>query len=962
MVIAGVVASLTAAATPDHVWRIMAVGDSITQGGSWRPLLADRLRGAGVDFAFVGSQGTAPLRHEGYGGKNVEFLAATVPANFEKQPADIVLLHAGHNHFAEEKPVPGMLAATERLIGSLRATNPGVIVLLAQVIPAGKLPKYSYIPELNTALAHLAAKLHTPAQPVLLVDQATGFDWRTDTGGDFVHPNAAGGAKIAQRWYDALRPLLATAPSDDATGPPQPGRVTWDSPSADARGSMPLGNGDIALNVWVDPSGDLLFYIGKTDSWEDNSRLAKLGLVRVRLAPALLPGAPDFRQTLDPLRGEMTVSGQLAALGVRAPSRPTTLRLWVDANNPTVHVEVDSEIPVAASASFELWRTKAEALPSIESSDVLLDRTKPDKQVAPTIVEPDTVLRDLAEDTGWLHHNAKSVGPVETMRHQDLLGAPAWRDPILHRTFGAVLRSPGATRTGDQQFTRAPATAHHFTVNVLTRHPASPDEWLAAMRTQIRRTEQSPLSVRYAAHLAWWREFWARSHIAITPRAVAKDQTAPADVTRGYALQRFITACAGRGAFPIKFNGSLFTVPWPNQPGDADYRRWGPGYWWQNTRLPYAPLCTSGDFDLLEPFHRLYARDLLALSRYRTERYFGFADAAYLPEVKYFWGAVFSDTYGRETTTAQRTDKLQSSGWHKWEWVGGLELVFMLQDYFDHTGDQRFLRETLLPAALPIVRFFDRFYRTGSDGRLAMHPSQALETWWDCTNPMPEVAGLHAVIARLLALPGDLLPAADRAYLRTMQAKIPPLPTREIEGVRLLAPAERFANKRNIENPELYAVFPFRLVSFEKAEAPLGVEALRRRTDKGAFGWRHEDIFMAYLGLADEARDYVVQRARKKDPTCRFPAFWGPNYDWTPDQCHGGVLMKAVQAMLLQSEGEKIFLLPAWPKEWNVDFKLHAPQQTFIEASVREGRIAQLRVTPDSRRKDIVLPRALSQP
>jgi len=44
-----------------------------------------------------------------------------------------------------------------------------------------------------------------------------------------------------------------------------------------------------------------------------------------------------------------------------------------------------------------------------------------------------------------------------------------------------------------------------------------------------------------------------------------------------------------------------------------------------------------------------------------------------------------------------------------------------------------------------------------------MHPSQALETWWDCTNPMPEIAGLHAVIDRLLALPGDLLPAASRS-------------------------------------------------------------------------------------------------------------------------------------------------------------------------------------------------------
>ena len=86
-----------------------------------------------------------------------------------------------------------------------------------------------------------------------------------------------------------------------------------------------------------------------------------------------------------------------------------------------------------------------------------------------------------------------------------------------------------------------------------------------------------------------------------------------------YALQRFITACAGRGAYPIKFNGSLFTVPYPGRPGDADYRRWGPGYWWQNTRLPYMSMCASGDFEMMWPLFRMYADQLMPLQKYRTQ-------------------------------------------------------------------------------------------------------------------------------------------------------------------------------------------------------------------------------------------------------------------------------------------------------------------------------------------------------
>jgi hypothetical protein len=113
---------------------------------------------------------------------------------------------------------------------------------------------------------------------------------------------------------------------------------------------------------------------------------------------------------------------------------------------------------------------------------------------------------------------------------------------------------------------------------------------------------------------------------------------------------------------------------------------------------------------------------------------------------------------------------------------------------------------------------------------------------------------------------------------------------------------------------------------------------------------------MAYLGLTDDARNAIVSRARSHDRGERFPAFWGPNYDWTPDQDHGGVLMKAFQAMLLQTDGKKVFLLPAWPNDWNVEFKLHAPQQTTVEGVYRDGKLASLKVTPESRAKDIVQP------
>lgn len=245
------------------------------------------------------------------------------------------------------------------------------------------------------------------------------------------------------------------------------------------------------------------------------------------------------------------------------------------------------------------------------------------------------------------------------------------------------------------------------------------------------------------------------------------------------------------------------------------------------------------------------------------------------------------------------------------------------------------------------------YYKTNAQGQLVFHPSQALETWWECTNAMPEVAGLHAVTAKLLILPEDKATAAQRAYWKAFAARLPPLPTHNTPSGEALAPAASFASKNNQENPELYAVFPFRLCSFEKDNRDLGLRALRHRLKRGHSGWQQDDIFMAYLGQADDTAKAVVSRARMHDPGSRFPAFWGPNYDWIPDQTHGGVLLKAVQSMLLQTDGRKIYLLPAWPKGWDCDFKLHAPFQTVVAGTVANGKLAEIRVTPEMRRNDV---------
>jgi hypothetical protein len=49
-------------------------------------------------------------------------------------------------------------------------------------------------------------------------------------------------------------------------------------------------------------------------------------------------------------------------------------------------------------------------------------------------------------------------------------------------------------------------------------------------------------------------------------------------------------------------------------------------------------------------------------------------------------------------------------------------------------------------------------------------------------------------------------------------------------------------------------------------------------------------------------------------------------------------------------------LLPAWPKDWNVSFLLHAPYQTTVEGEVKDDRLVTCKVTPSERMKDVIIP------
>jgi hypothetical protein len=253
-----------------------------------------------------------------------------------------------------------------------------------------------------------------------------------------------------------------------------------------------------------------------------------------------------------------------------------------------------------------------------------------------------------------------------------------------------------------------------------------------------------------------------------------------------------------------------------------------------------------------------------------------------------------------------------------------------------------------------IINFFDQHWGRDADGKIIFDPAMALETYNTAVNPLPEIVGINKVCSELLRLPRSIVSESQQEQWQRLINELPAIPTKILNGEKLLSPAYKYSGKQNIENPELYAIFPYRAFGLNKAELEMARRTFENRAVKHTGGWQQNAIKAALLGLTQEAAELTVENFNASTTFYRFPTMWGPNYDWTPDQCHGAVSMIALQRMLVQYDGDQILLLPAWPREWNTKFRLKAPQNTTIEGEVKNGELVDLIVTPASRRRDIV--------
>jgi hypothetical protein len=306
---------------------------------------------------------------------------------------------------------------------------------------------------------------------------------------------------------------------------------------------------------------------------------------------------------------------------------------------------------------------------------------------------------------------------------------------------------------------------------------------------------------------------------------------------------------------------------------------------------------------------------------------------------------------------------VEYNAWLEYTWDTVLEFCLMMLDTERYNNADI---SAYIPFIESCLTFFDKHYQylatqrgikpLDGNGHLVLFPGSGAETYKMAYNSTSTIAALKTVTERLLDLPGSYITVEKRKSLDSFLKRIPPLSFTEFDGKKTIAPAYLWQRINNTESPELYPVFPWGIYGVGKPGLDIAVNTYKLDTNALKFrsylGWKQDNIFAARLGLTSDAAKYTTLKLRNS--ARRFPAFWGPGFDWTPDHNWGGSGMIGLQEMLLQENGKKIYLFPAWPKSWDVHFKLHAAYQTTVEGILKSGKLEMLTVQPASRKTDII--------
>ncbi|HTQ31190.1 MAG TPA: DUF5703 domain-containing protein [Opitutaceae bacterium] len=727
-----------------------------------------------------------------------------------------------------------------------------------------------------------------------------------------------------------------------------PGDLDYTSPATRSEEGMPVGNGRMGSLVWTTPSA-LKFQINRVDVFGQDSSTVSFpradsdyasgcGYVDINLVEAgddVFTGK-NFHQHLSVYDGVMTAQGK----GVTA-----RVLGWPKAD--VMAVEIDDERAAPEPICIDLRMLRYQMQGFFGQNYKLMTEHAVKVQTANHYATSRLDIRD------------GHIALTQQFQELEFYDSSAIAIGIVGR--------PSKARYLNESTVQLVAAPDHGKFTILIGSAASfdPKQDTASLAlTALDTAAPKGFDGLAADTAAWWHDFWATGFVAMS----SADQQADF-VSGNYIYFMYLMNASSHGVYPPRFGGMIWYT-------NGDFRRWGSQYWHANTDAYYHDLLSSGHVDLMDPFYSLYfgMYDACALAARQQWD----SQGIYIPEITFFNGPdrlpdnlvkEFQDLFLVRKSYEQRSPEFQfwvetmnrhSSRYNfqndgtyvhghlivptKGDGIFGHCTHFLsgaagtaseFWQRYEFTGDKDWLRNEAYPMIKGVAEFYRNFpnVQKEADGKYHIHHVNRIESDWDSSDTPSELGAMHTIFpmavaaSEILGVDADLRPK----WQDIADNLAPPGPGSGRRGNFDTTNPERRQQQHGANRPlDRGPNRPFG--SFvgggEGAIAPLGAQPELKARFLG---------FDRLGGFIDPEGDGGAQIFRN-----RLRLREGPG---AIDAEHIAGLSFGIQSSLLTDTVTSdlshvtMQVFPAWPKDWDVSFRLLARGAFVVTSAQKDGKI-----------------------
>jgi alpha-L-fucosidase 2 len=674
---------------------------------------------------------------------------------------------------------------------------------------------------------------------------------------------------------------------------------------------FPMGNGDLGGMIWNHDNG-IELQINKNDLWsepyqEDGNRNILRHCARLKIDF----GAPVFSWTqLNDFEGKLSLKNAEVSYKGKTGYTSTNINTWL-------------------AQGKNVWVVECENIPD--------SRFMQDDITATVSLER---IGSRAFGGWYSGHFPKDADVGIGQTKTEILG-----NDIVIEESGAGVHFAVACRIIDNKNIPSKVSSHRgemknsnnkfsILVSVVTSNESqNPKEAAVAL---LNEAEQSTIAKLKKEKNDWYQEFWSKSFVKI-----GNDY-----LENIYYLRRYLMTAGSQGKYPTCFNGGLWR--W-----NRDVLNWITPHHW-NTQQSYWGLCAQNDPELMRPYLDTYFNMIPDAEALAKEKGAG-DDAILITEAHDFDGRQLSKDWGNM----------------KYNYTPASQIASLFWDYYDYTGDARFLKDTAYVFMRKAANFYlDKLeWDEGKNEYFLISTLYESESIKKAKNVISDRNCIEVLFTNCIEAATIL--KVDSEKIEKWKFVLNHLWERKIENEKdygkVISPANEYYTEKRYSALNWISggsiAFPSGIIGIDDKESPLGeavANVVKCRTSTNAH--YPTPVIAARMGMGDNALTYLLNGIKIHQ---MYPQGLMTNVTGYPDniynlksihdllngkyrirsqsffQCGMEPISNyatAVNEMMLQSNEGKIRVFPAMPKAWDnspLAFKLLA-RGAFIVTSERD--------------------------